>query len=72
MVQLLAALVGVGIILTIFTGYIGLALTIPAAIALLLLLRSRQSATKVDPRHLGGPQPETTGGRSDNSSANPH
>ena len=72
MIQVLAALVGAGIILSIFTGPIGLVLTVPAAIALFFVLRARQSEAKVDPRYLGGPQPEHAGGRDDPSGANPH
>lgn len=61
MIWLLSALVGVGIILSIFTGPVGLVLTIPAALALFWLLRSRQAETPVDQRFVGGPQPDKTG-----------
>lgn len=61
MIWLLSLLVAVGIILSIFTGPIGLALTIPAALALFWVLRSRQSETPVDQRFVGGPQPDRTG-----------
>ena len=54
MVQLLGTLVAAGIILSIFTGPIGLALTLPATVALFFVLRSRQSATRVDSRFTGG------------------
>ena len=72
MVYVLAALVGVGLILSIFTGPIGLALVIPAGIALLLVLRARQPSTTVDERFVGGPQPESVGGHDDPTQANPH
>ncbi len=61
MVQLLAALVGIGIIASFFTGPIALAITIPAGIALFLVLRARQPEQKVDPRYLGGAQPDQPG-----------
>lgn len=72
MVYVLAAIVGIGVIVSILTGPIGLVITIPAALALLLLLRKRQPATDVDGRHLGGPEPEGVGGRDDPTAANPH
>lgn len=61
MIWLLSALVGIGIILSIFTGPLGLVLTIPAAIALFLVLRARQPQTPVDQRFVGGAQPDRPG-----------
>lgn len=61
MIWLLSALVAIGIILSIVTGPIGLALTLPAAVGLFLVLRSRQSATPVDQRFTGGAQPDRPG-----------
>lgn len=61
MIQLLAALVGIGIILSIFTGPIGLVVAVPAAGALLWVLRARQAETEVDQRFVGGPQPDKRG-----------
>lgn len=61
MIWLLSALVAIGIILSIVTGPIGLALTLPAALGLYLVLRSRQSPPPVDQRFVGGAQPDRTG-----------
>lgn len=58
MQYVLAALTAVGIILSFVTGPIGLALAIPAGVALLLLLRARQPRTPVDHSYTGGAQPD--------------
>ncbi len=61
LVTALAAAVAVGVIVSIFSGPIGLIVTVPLAIVLFLVLRAGQSDTKVDPRYLGGPQPDNLG-----------
>lgn len=61
LVSALALAVAVGVVVTIFIGLPGLAVTLPLAIVLFLVLRARQSATRVDPRYLGGAQPDQPG-----------
>jgi hypothetical protein len=58
MIKALAALVGIGVILSMITGLPGLLVTVPALVALLFVLRRQQTGTRVDDRHLGGAQPD--------------